>query len=922
MALEPGTRLGPYEVLAPISPEPQAGQDGRYKASDTRRNRLVALKVLPPEFSEHPEMKERLERDARTISSLNHPNICALVDVGHQDPATDFIVTEYLEGETLAQRLSKGPLELQEALKVAIAMADSLDKAHRQGVFHGGLNPALVMLTPEGPKLLDFGLSKELKPLAMTSIVTTRTIPALTAIPASTARYMAPEQFEGLEADARTDIFAFGAILYEMVAGRPAFEEKTQALLIAALQSVDPEPASKAQPMVPPALDHLIRRCLSKDPRQRLQTAWDLLLQLQWIAEGGSQVGVPASVAAARGRKREWTIWGCVAAASLLALGLAPSAMSSLRAAPQPELVRFTVSNMGAGQVPLSISPNGRWITNSRGGTNRGVDGLMFGSIAPQVLIEDSVITQPFWSPDSRFIAFFEEGKLKKGEVSGGPSQIVCDTPTPIGGGTWNNDGVMLFSGAGVINRVLAAGGQPTPITELDQAQMETEHLAPHFLPDGRHYLFLTISAESAIYVGSIDSKERKRLLAADSRPLYAAPGYLLFNRGGTVYAQPFDAGTLELSGEPVRVADGVPTWIQGVNVSPSLTRTASYGVSQAGVLAYRTGGTTANPGGGSDEQRSLAWIDRTGQRSSQVGTTGMYMGIDLSPDGKRFAVHRHEGNGGDNWVFDLAQGRMQRLTFDTTQDNASPLWSPDGTRIAFASLRNNRWGLYVKSADGTGNEELIVESEAPKTPMSWSPDGKLLVYFQFSNAGDVWAVQTTGEKKPFPLVQSPFAELYGQVSPDGKWLAYQSNETGRTEIYIRPFPEGPGKWQVSTEGGNFPRWRGDGKELYFVQTPNMVAAEIRIAGSAPEAGVPQVLFTLSGPISAALGTQVSYHRYAVTADGQRFLISQPSGTTTASGGIADAVIAAVDGGGGSQLVGVSPNGVTVVMNWPQMMRE
>ena len=751
------------------------------------------------------------------------------------------------------------------------------------------------------------------------SVVTRTSIPSLSAVPSVAAPYMAPEQFAGGQADARTDIFAFGTILYEMVTGRPAFQEKTLALLIAAVQSVDPEPVSKAQPMAPPALDHVVRRCLSKEPRQRLQTAWDLMTQLQWIAEGGSQVGVPAPLVARR-QRQDWAVWAGVAAASLIAVGLTPAAVSSFRASPEPELVRFTVSNMGAGQVPLSMSPNGRWITNSRGGKNLGVDGLLFGAVMPQVLIEDSIITQPFWSPDSRFIAFFQDGKLKKGDISGGPSQIVCDTPIPIGGGTWNSDGVMLFSGAGVIHRVLAAGGQPTAITELDVSQKETEHLAPFFLPDGRHYLFLVVSAESGIYVGSIDSKERTRLLAAESRPLYAAPGYLLFNRGGTVFAQPFDADALELSGEAVRVADGVPTWVQGTNVSPSLTRTASYAVSQSGLLAYRTGGAAANAAGGADEQRSLFWVDRNGVRSGQVGAAGMYTGVDLSPDGKRFAVHRHEGTGGDSWSFDLAQGRMQRLTFDTTQDNSSPLWSPDGTRIAFASLRDNKWGLYVKSADGTGNEELIVDSSEPKAPMSWSPDGKLLVYWQTGAGNDAWAVALTGDKKPFPILNTQFSELFPQVSPDGKWLAFQSNDTGRTEIYIKPFPEGPGKWQVSTDGGNFPRWRGDGKELYFVIPPGIWAAEIRIVGSAPEPGVPQSLFALGGNPSVTIN-HVSYHRFAVTADGQRFLLSQPSGGATTAGGLADAVAAAADGGG-AQLVGISPNGVTVVVNWPQMVKQ
>jgi hypothetical protein len=342
--------------------------------------------------------------------------------------------------------------------------------------------------------------------------------------------------------------------------------------------------------------------------------------------------------------------------------------------------------------------------------------------------------------------------------------------------------------------------------------------------------------------------------------------------------------------------------------------------VSQAGVFAFRTGGAANNPVSGPDEQRTLYWVDRNGARIGQVDPPGMYGGIDLSPDGRRFVVHRHEGNGGDSWSYDLAQGRMQRLTFDATQDNASPTWSPDGTRIAFTSLRANRWGLYVKSADGTGGEELIIESEAPKAPMSWSPDGKLLVYWQLGALGDAWAVPLEGDHKPIPLLESQFAELFPQVSPDGKWLAYWSNETGRGEIYIKPFPEGPGKWQVSTEGGNFPRWGRGGKELYFAgPAQSMWVAEIRIEGSAPQPGVPQSLFTISANPTTAFSQHVQYHRYAVTADGERFLLSAAGGAA-GSGGLADAVAAAADQGG-TQNIGISPNGVTVVVNWTQVMK-
>jgi Tol biopolymer transport system component len=935
MAFEPGTRLGPYEVLAPIGAG-TAGTEERYKATDTRANRIVSLKVLPPELSGRPEMTERLERDARTISSLNHPNICALVEVVHQDPSTDFLVAEYVEGESLAQRLTHGPLELQEALKIAIAMADSLDKAHRQGVVHGGVNPSTVLLTTEGPKLLDFGvarLKEESQPAGAVSMAVTRaSMPSLTSVPTAAAPYMAPEQFTGSDMDARTDIFAFGTVLYEMVTGRPAFQEKTLALLVAAVQSVDPDPVSKSQPMAPPALDHVVKRCLAKDPRQRLQTAWDLMAQLQWIAEGGGTgVGIPDPAAASR-TKRDWAIWTALGAGLVLTASMAPSTWARFRSAPEPEAARFLASGLPTGtSTPLAISPNGRWLVTAPGGAAvNGVVGLSLNGVTPQVLIKDNNVTQPFWSPDSRSLGFFEGGKLKKAEISGGPAQNICEVTNPIGGATWQSDGVILFSAAGLIYRVAAAGGQPTAITALDKSKQETDHLGPYFLPDGRHYLFLAVAAESAIYLGSLDSKDRTRLFASDSKAIYAAstgsgqaaPGYVLFNRANTVFAQPFDPSKLALTGEPIRVADGVPLVPLGPNANPNLNRFASFAASQTGVLVFRTNQAAAQgQTGAADEQRSLSWFDRTGVRTASLGSTGAYAGLDLSPDGKRFVVHRHEGSGGDNWAFDLAQGRMQRLTFDASQDNQSPIWSPDGTRIAFSSRRNNKWGIYTKLADGTGTEELITESDPGKAPMSWSPDGKLLVYTQAGQANDVWAVPVAGDKKPFPLLQSPANEVFPQVSPDGKWLAYQSSETGRNEIYVKSFPEGPGKWQVSTDGGLWPRWRRDGKELYFVLAPNVWAAEIRVIGSSVQPGVPQTLFALGADPSAAMNHN-PYLRFAVAGDGKSFLMSQPgTGGAATSGGLADQIAAVADRGGASSTA-AAPNGVTVVLNWPQMLKK
>lgn len=923
MSLAPGTRLGPYEILASIGD----GSDARYKASDTRANRVVTLTVLPAAVSAHPAVKARLERDARTISSLHHPQICAPVDVGHQDPETDFVVTEYLEGETLTQRLTRGPLELQEALSVAIAIADALDKAHRKGVTHGGLNPSVVMLTPSGPKLLDFGLAKlqdEAVPAGAGTMATTRTsIASLASVPSFAAPYTSPEQFAGSVADARSDIFALGAILYEMVAGRAAFQEKTLALLIAAVQTVDPEPVSKVQPMAPPALDYVIRRCLAKEPKQRLQTAWDLMSELRWVAEGSTQVAMPV-MKGVGGRTQERGVWAALATLSIVAIGLVPSLLSRFEPAADPEAVRFVAASLPTAVVtPLALSPDGRWLAVSPGGlVGAGVVALSRDAVIPQLLIKENNVTQPFWSPDSRSLAFVEDGKLKRADVAGGPAQIICDVVPPVSVGTWNSDGVILVPSARLIQRVLAAGGQPTPVTALDESKQEVEHVAPVFLPDGRHFLFLAVSSkpgESAVYVGSLDSTERMRLFAADSRTVYAAPGYLLFNRADTVFAQGFDAGGLTLRGEPIRVASGVSSLGAGVNTSPSHARWAAFAVSQNGVLAYRSGGTGATAAPVTDEQRSLFWVDRTGARGTPIGTAGAYAGLDLSPDGRRFVVHRHEGNGGDNWFFDLSQGRMQRLTFDVTQDNSSPVWSPDGARVAFGSQRKGRWGLYVKAVDGAASEELIIETDGLVGPTGWSPDGKFVVYTQqVPPQADIFAVPVSGDKKPIPLVATQFPEQFAQVSPDGKWLAYQANEGTRAEIYVKPFPDGPGKWQVSTDGGTFPRWRHDGKELYFYFAGNLSAVDVRATESSIEPGVPRVLFGAAPPSGAF--AHAPYNRFAVTADGQRFLISQPAGTgVVAAGGLSDAIIANVDRAGGGP--GAAPNSVSVVLNWQQLLK-
>src|SRR5262245_14259546 len=546
MPLTPGVRLGPYEVLAAIATEPLES----YRAADTRLKQTVTLKLYPRNIWNDAATKQRLEREIKLLAELKHPNIAATYDVIHEDGA-DYLVTEYIEGETLAERLKRGPMDLEEVLKVSIAIAGALDKAHRLGITHRGLNPSNIILIQSEAKLTEFGFARSNEgsgAIVSASQLSTRTaaLPAA-SLPSSAVPYLAPEQFDGNEGDARTDIFAFGSVLYEMLTGQPAFEGKTPAMLLAAIQTVDPEPVSTLQPMTPPALEYLVKRCLAKDPKQRLQSARDLVSHLQWVSEGSARIRVPS--AAARSHKRDRLLWAAAAAMVLLTLGLAPSAYRYFEGSPEPDDVRFVMSMPGtsgtvggatAGSPPM-VSPDGRWIAGTRTiGNNGGVYLLEMGSVTPKIVIPGQVAFSLFWSPDSRSFAFFDDGKLKVTDTTGAPPQTLSDAPFPAGGGTWSKQGVIVFASGGLLHRVSAAGGQSTPITTLDASLQETEHLAPNFLPDGRHYLYLAMSSQpsnSAVYLATIDSKERTRLFVSEAPAYYAAPGYLLFNRANAVFA-------------------------------------------------------------------------------------------------------------------------------------------------------------------------------------------------------------------------------------------------------------------------------------------------------------------------------------------------------------------------------------------------
>jgi len=864
MSLNPGMRLGPYEILGPLG---AGGMGEVYRARDTRLDRTVAIKVLPEHLSDAPEVRARFEREAKAVSSLNHPHICVLYDVGNQD-GVDYLVMECLEGETLAVRLERGAMPADELMRIGIQIADALDKAHRQGIIHRDLKPSNVMLTKSGAKLMDFGLARStgLAPAVGTlsqSPTMSRPLTAEGAI-VGTYQYMSPEVLEGREADARSDIFAFGAVLYEMATGKRAFEARSQASVIAAILERDPAPISSIQPMTPPALERLIKQCLVKDPDSRRQSMHDVLLELRWVAEGGSQAGVPAPVAARRrGRARlAWVVAG-VAAAAAVVFGVGYFSHRPART----EQIRFLIgAPEGITFIDSPrISPDGRYVafnmTDSTGVTRIWVRAM--SSLAAQPLMGTEGAARPFWSPDSRFIGYMADNKLKKVAVTGGPSVTVCESGSR-GDGAWGTGGVILFDGSAAdsIARVTASGGVPSPATRLDRGRREIGNAWPEFLPDGKHFLFLAFGSRAdsvAVKVGSIDSKDVKILAIGNySRIDFAPPGYVLFVRDRALMAQPFDAKALKLTGEPFPVVDDVSAGGGGAS-------NADFSVSDNGVLVCRGGVGSGNS--------RLVWLDRTGKALGTLGAAADYSTISLSPDGERVAAEIGQlGAGVDIWILDRIRGVTTRLTFDPG-DDLWPVWSPDGTRITFGSNRAGNFGIYEKQSNGVGADDLVLKTADDVGPSDWSSDGRYLICLSSAPATrwDIWALPTFGDRKPTPFLKTQFADYEARLSPDGRWLAYSSSESGLREIYIQAFPDAGGKWQISTQGGRDPMWRRDGKELFYI-SPDGKMMSVDIAAAATlQAGVPKVLFEGVRSNENPLGRS-----YAVTADGQQFLVIRP----------------------------------------------
>jgi len=840
-----------------------------YRARDTRLDRTVAIKVLPSHLSSSPEIRQRFEREAKTISQLSHPHICALYDVGREGE-TEFLVMEYLEGETLADRIGRGALPLEQTLRHGIEIGDALDRAHRQGIVHRDLKPGNVMLTKSGVKLLDFGLAKYAAPSMVTSGVSMLpTTPKASNLTAQgtilgTLQYMAPEQLEGKEADARTDIFAFGAVLYEMATGRKAFIGTSQASLIGAILKDEPAAISTVQPMSPPALDRVIRICLAKDPEDRWQSTHDVGSELKWIASGSSEAGGTAPIVQRR-KNRERLLWGLLSVVSVAAVLLA---IGYARRPPEKgSPIRFEVSRSGPdlGQLfGLAVAPDGRSVAYlAAPGGKRAIWIRALDEISPRLVAGTEDATHPFWSPDGEWIGFFSEEKLKKVPARGGPVQVICEARNNRGG-TWGKDGTILFAGGPFsgIDRVSAAGGAVSPVTRVDQSAGETGHRWPSFLPDGRHFLYLIYgsvsstarSAAGGVFLGSLDGKEKRLIRPEPSSAVYAEPGYLLFYRDRNLLAQPFDLRTLKTSGEPVAVAERV-----------------SYdGARRYGRFSASTGGTIAYLAMDDPLPSRLQWLDRAGRELGSIGDTGCYRSLRISPDGKRVAVAKLEADlvRSSIWIMDTSRATVSRATEGTGTDFL-PVWFPSGRRLAFTSWQMAGSAQMFTTSEA-GAVEALRRSETGEVADDVSPDGRFLVYHAYDpkTNWDLWVLDLAKKTAPVPFHRTNFSEGSGQISPDGGWLGYLSDETGRSELYLSSFPTAGERLQVTTGGAGPPRWSRDGKTLFYFKERRLTAVEVKTRPKL-ELGAPKVLFETRFVPSDDWAFDIS-------ADGQRFLVSIP----------------------------------------------
>lgn len=814
-----------------------------YKAKDTRLDRVVAIKVLPEKSIPSAEARQRFEREARTISQLSHPHICAIYDVGREGDR-EYLVMEFLEGETLADRLANGALPLEQTLRHGADVADALDRAHRQGIVHRDLKPANVMLTRSGVKLLDFGLARDFSvaPSSAAAFTALPTVPPNLTQEGSilgTVQYMAPEQLEGKTSDGRTDIFALGSVLYEMATGRKAFAGASQASLISSIMKEDPAAISSLSPMSPPSLDRVVRTCLAKDPDDRWQTARDVGLQLQGIRDDVSRSSSVQGALPVPGRRRRTALLPWLLAAASLVLAFfawshrAPQGptLPVLRTyLPPPPNANF--HTLGANVGGVALSPDGRRLAFGA----HEADGMHrlwvrdLDLLEPYAVLGADEAIFPFWSPDSKSIGFFARGKLKVVEASPNPpaARELADVIEPRGA-SWGEDGTIVYAPQNYkgLMRVPAAGGTPTPATELDVSTGETSHRWPYFLPGGKRLLYMArspdpkspIDVRNEIVVASLDGKERRVVIPAAlgaTRTVYTAPGFLLFRRGTNLMALAFDLEKLQTSGEPLLVAKDVQGFVAtGLSIfstTPDLL-----------VYATRV----------SDSPSSLVLLDRSGKQLSTIMAAGMSINLALAANGKTVAVARvEEPFPPDLWLSDIGVAREIRLTRDAIPQVA-PVFQPDGKRLFYSAISNGPWAIWEMSLPGGKDVKLFLESETTKTPTDASPDGRWLMYREYNagTRGDLKYVALDGDRTARTYIATADDETHAKFSPDGRWVAYVSDDSGRKEIYVAAFPDPARRFRVSTSGGMQPQWSHDGKELFYIQADQLMASSVAHKG-------------------------------------------------------------------------------------------
>jgi eukaryotic-like serine/threonine-protein kinase len=854
MPLSAGDRLGPYEILAPLG---AGGMGLVYKARDTRLDRTVAIKVSASQFS------ERFEREARAVAALNHPHICQLYDVG-----PDYLVMEFIDGQPLSS-----PMPADQAVKFALQILSALEAAHRKGIVHRDLKPGNVLLTKSGVKLLDFGLAKQQEKPSTTAEQTLTIHLTAPHTVLGTPQYMAPEQIEGRDADARTDIFAFGCVLYELLTGRKAFEGKTPSTVMASVLATEPPPITSVQSEgVAPALERVVRTCLAKDSDERWQSARDVRHALEWALAAPAPSAAPAPPGS---RWLPWTAAALLAAAlpALWFLRPKPPEASSVQLELDPpegttfgfaNLYRYAISPDGTRLAFVAVTPDGKrdlWLR------------ILSSSRATRITGTENA-TGPFWAPDSRWLGFSANGKLMKVDTNGGPTQVICDV-SGYARGTWNRDGIILFGDSRyIIRKVPASGGTSEPALSLEKTLDESRQLDPQFLPDGRRFLYASFGKTTGVVVASLDGSRRFVMEQRNSPGFYVPSGdgrdFLLFIRGDQLMAQPFDPGKATASGEARTLAEGLST---GPSFSPSNT----------GTLVYRRSR-------GADAQ--LTWFDRDGKEFGTMEQPGRIFHPRLSPDQKKIVFSRTNGTIADLWLFDTERRTSTRFTFDGAN---SPTWSPDGQRITYYSRSGNKRSVMERAANGMGKDSVLLGGSKFYNPLQWSRDGGWLML----SGGDSLAVASAPPNgaefpPPVPFPEKSFEDRDGTFSPDGRWIAYSSMQTGRREVFVQTMPNSaaPGKWQISNSGGSQPAWRGDGKELFFLSAEGkMMSVPVESAATSFQPGVPKTLF------QTRLDFDAFSRAYDVSADGKRFLLANP---VAESSGVP----------------------ITVILNWPALLKK